>query len=149
MGKAQLLNRLFALGASPIIALAVGSSNTAAAATDTHLGSENLNTGGGDTYTVRPTLTNTAGASLSSGDIVDDPQTISGIFYQKKIIVRGKFLTTDLPGDTFYEYGLFDTTTLPGSPTGVSGTMFNHVVVGTPITKTLSIEVDCDTTIRF
>lgn len=129
--------------------MGVGSSSTAAAATDVHLGSENLNQGGGDTYTVRPTLNNTSGAPLSSTDIVDDPQTIGGIFYQKKIIVRGRYLTTDLPSTTFAEYALFDTATLPGSPTGTSGVMFNHFVAGTPITKTTAIEVDIDTTIRF
>ncbi len=126
----------------------MGSSSTAALATDTRLTSENLNTGGGDTYTVRPSLTNQSGASLSGADIVDDPQTIGGIAYQKKIIVRGKFLTTDLSGATFYEFGLFDTTTLPGTPTGTSGVMFNHFVLGTSIVKSPSLEIDTDTTIR-
>lgn len=120
----------------------MGSGSTAASATDTRLTTELI------ANATRLSLTNTSNASLTSSDIVDDPQTIGGVSYQKKIVVRASMLASDNNTGNVQEYGLFDTATLPGSPTGTSGNIFNHFVAGSPINKTSSIQIDIDTTIR-
>lgn len=143
IGKGILLGRLFGLsGVGAMVALGVGSGSTSAANGDTRLATEAI------ANATRLALTNSAGAGLTSGDVVTDTQTIGGVIYYQKIVVKGVMLAGDANTGNIQEFGLFDTSTLPGSPTGTSGNMFNHYVAGSAINKTTSIEIDILITLR-
>jgi hypothetical protein len=142
-GREDMLKLLFNLtGQVPLVALGAGSGSTAADEADTRLETELI------ANATRKSLTKTDG---STPLIVEtDEVTIMGTDYFKKVVCRGVFLSGDSNnGSNFREYGLFTTLTLPGTPTGTSGIMFNHFVAGADIPKDASTEIDVDTTVRF
>lgn len=144
-GRDLLFKCLFMLAASAgVVSIGVGASATAAVVTDSRLTHELI-------YNpTRKPLTNTSGAALTSADIVSDPVTISTVNYYKKVVCQGEWLSGDLNnGNQFAEYGLFTTATLPGTPTGTSGIMFNHYIDPAPTIKTALNAIQLQITIRM
>lgn len=144
-GRDLLLKDLFMLsGSSGVVCLGVGASTTAAAVTDTRLTHELIGNA------TRKPLVNTSNAALSGSDIVAETTTIGGVVYYKKLVCQATWDVTDgNNGNQFGEYGLFTTATLPGTPTGTSGIMFNHLIDFTPPTKSASNSITAVVTVRF
>lgn len=144
-GREQALRNLFAVGASgPFISIGVGASTDAASESQTHLVHELIDGNPG-----RKTLFDKNNNTLDNADIETDVTAISGVTYYRKLVVQGTWDSTDSRnGNQFAEYGLFTTTTLPGTPSGTSGIMFNRFVDPAPIFKTSSNSVTCQITIR-
>lgn len=146
VGKDDVLALILALdGSGPIIAGAAGACSTAADASDTHLNYEHI------LNSQRMTLTNTSDLPLSSSDIQSDVVTIDGCEYTRKIVVRYRYdgSTDANVNQPFQEYALMSSITLPGTPTGVSGTMFNHYVAAAPIVLESTTTIIVDITIRI
>ena len=131
-GRQDILALLFALSASSVMcALGAGACATPANVTDTGLNYEYIGNA------TRKPLTNVAGAPLSSSDIVSetwtDPNT--GIEYYQRLSVQSVYLAADPNVGPMQEFGVFNTLTLPGTPTGTSGSMLNHYVAESPLPK--------------
>lgn len=143
-GREQTFRNLFAVGASgPFIAMGVGASATSANVTDTRLTYELIGNPS------RKLLFDKTNGSLDNADIESETVAISGVTYYRKLVVQSTWDSTDSNnGNQFAEYGIFTTTTLPGSPTGTSGVMFNHFIDPAPIQKTASNSVTAQVTIR-
>ena len=149
-GRTQFFRNLLALTASGgFVALGVGASTTAATVSDTRLTYELIGNA------ARKPLTNTSGAALSPSDIVTATTTIvlnatsTATFYQN-ISCQAVWNSGDLNnGNQFGEYGLFTTATLPGTPTGTSGTMFNHLIDPNPTFKSAANQITGIVTLYF
>lgn len=144
-----MLKLLFGLSGVSMVALGAGVSSTVGSTSDTNLGSELI---ANATRLPIGKTSSTAGSfvALDSSSVVDDVTIISGVTYEKKLECRAIFPTTDgNNGNPFRRYALFSTNTLPGTPAGTSGTMFNVYVAGSDINKDASTEIDVDVTIRF
>ena len=144
-GRDLLLKDLFMLsGSAGVVACGVGASSTTADVSDTHLTYELIGNA------ARKTLTNTNGDPLSGSDIVDETTTISSVTYYKKLVCQAVWDSGDSNnGNQFAEYGLFTTDALPGTPTGTSGTMFNHYIDPSPTNKSASNSITVQITLRF
>lgn len=144
-GKVMLLTALFMLtGSSGVVSMAVGASSTSPSVSNTTLVYELTGNG------VRKPLTNTSGAALSLSDIVAETVVISGVTYTQKLVAQAQWLTGDANnGNTFAEYGLFDSANCPFTPTSSSGTMFNRLVDPSPTLKTAANIITSQVTIRF
>jgi hypothetical protein len=98
--------------------MGVGSGVTVPDYPDVHLTSELI------AAATRVALTNTSGGTLDIANIAADTSVSP---YRRKIIGQGFY---DAPnandGSTFAEAAIFSVNTLPGSPTGTSGVMYNH-----------------------
>lgn len=127
--------------------LGVGSFGpTAPVVGDLGLGRE-LTSADDGTYTARNLCTNNSAGALSISDVQAD-NTVSP--YQEKIILQAVFPTTGtgaLNGTTFYEFGLFDTSTLPtehtatNNPAAGSSVLINMAsTTGFSVSDTLIIE---------
>lgn len=149
-GRTQFFRNLFALTASGgFVALAVGACTTAATVADTRLTYELIGNA------ARKPLVNTSGAALSPSDIVTSKTTIvlnatsTATFYEN-MSVQATFLSGDgNDGNQFGEYALATTATLPGSPTGTSGTIFNHLVDPNPIFKSAANSITAVCTVFY
>lgn len=144
-GRDMLLKDLFMLtGSSGVVCLGVGASTTPATVSDTRLTHELIGNA------TRKTLVNTSNAPLSASDIVSETTTISGVIYYRKLVCQATWDVSDgNNGNQFGEYGLFTSVALPGTPTGTSGTMFNHLIDATPPTKSPSNSITAVVTVRF
>lgn len=141
-GRSETLADVVGVGAiSSFKFLGVGSSNTAAAETQTTLVAETTNVSSpAGSLTVRATCTDSTGGVLDIGDVASDATVPP---YRKKIILQSIFATGDNNGTTMYEFGLFSSATFG------AGTMFNRFVLGSSIAKTSSISVTVNITIRM
>ncbi len=132
-----------------MVAVGAGSGSTAAVHTQSQLVYELI---GNSAYSPagRKTLTNTTPVALTASDVTADTYTDGlGNVYYFKITVQAIFPSDDLNnGAPFREYGLFSTVTLPGTPTGTSGTMFNRFVGGSNIDKDSSTQITVNITLR-
>ena len=149
-GRADVLNLLFGLGASAVlIAMGAGACATAAVHTDSRLNYEYTMTANTPS-TNRYTLTDTNGNLLTSADVVSINQTDGlGNNYYREIIVQATIPLGDPNvGQPFQEYGLFTAVACPGTPTGTSGTMFNHLVANSAIIKDNSTQIVVQITLR-
>ena len=151
-GQEMICRFLFGFGgASSIVGLGVGASSTyntvassGVSVNDTRLTYELTGNA------TRKALTNTNNVSLSVADFTQEITTVGSTTYYSKITVQSQFAAGDgNNGNTFQEYGLFDTLVLPSSPTASSGTMFNRLVDPAPITKTASNSLTVQVTLRF
>lgn len=146
-GRALTANCLFGLSASGVlVALGAGACSTAAAHTDTHLNYEHI------LNATRKTLTNSSSALLTSADIVTTSFSDGyGEPYYKKIVVMSVFTgaSDNNVNQPFQEFGLFTTTTLPGTPTSSSGTLWNHYISASPVTLTSTTTLSVLITIYF
>ncbi len=143
-GRELMIKNLFGFaGSSTLACVAVGSSSTTAAVTDTHLTYEILGA------SMRPTLTNTSGAPLSASDIVSETVTVSGVTYHRKIVVQVEWASGIGTGYTFAEYMLTTTSTQPGTPTTTSGIMFNHYIDPSPAVKGADTAVQLQVSLRW
>ena len=147
-GRTHLMTMAFVPSASTSFGgfyyLGVGASATAASVTDTQLTYELI---GNPT---RKVLTDTNGLTPSSGTITPFTTTIGSTTYYEQIILQAIFTSGDgNNGNTFNEYALFNTATLPGTPTASSGVMFNHYIDPNPVTKTGLNQITTQITIRF
>jgi len=142
-GRALNAYDVFGLGASAtVIALGAGACSTAAVHTDSHLNYEHI------LNATRKTLTNTSGAALTTPDVVSTSFTDSfSEPYYRKITVQSVFngASDGNVNQPFQEFGLFTTTVLPGTPSGTSGTMYNHFVANSAVilTSTTTLTVQC------
>ena len=133
-GRDLALRDIFGLTASTaVIAGCVGACSTAATVNDTTLAYEHIGNA------TRKALTNTSDAALTSSDIADvvyvDP--ITSVTFYKKLPIKYSYLTSDGNiNQPFREYSLNTSITLPTTPTGSSGTMFNRLVDSVTQTKT-------------
>ena len=133
-GREYVLRNLFDLTGTDFVAMGAGASSNTATVDDTRLTYELI------ADTNRKTLTNTNGDPLSSSDIQTGTYTVEispgvdATFYKLltvQVIYDG---ATDPNVDSYFaEYGIFNTDTLPGTPTGTSGIMFNHYTPGSSI----------------
>jgi hypothetical protein len=137
VGRVNMLQSQFLTGAVAIIAGGVGSNNANTTdATQVHLGAELI------AGTSRPTLTNTSGTTLSTVSASSAITLVTGQSYNEIITAQWQYATGDANnGSTFAEYGMFSSTTLPGTSTGTSGTMFARYVPTSSFTKTSSFLV--------
>lgn len=147
-GRTRVLSLAFVPSASTGLGgfywLGVGASATPAAVTDTRLTYELIGNA------TRKFLTNTNGNTPSTGDIQLETVTVSGCTFYEKLVLQAIYQTTDgNNNNTFNEYGIFTTGTLPGSPTSSSGTMFNHYIDPSPATKSSLNTVTAVVTIRL
>lgn len=143
-GRADVLQLLFDLSGVALNAMGAGACSTAATVDDTRLNYEHI------LNPTRKDLTNTDGDPLDVADIVDETYTDGlGNTYYKKLVLQATYAAGDLNnGHPFQEYGLFSTATLPGTPTGTSGVMFNHLVAASPISKDATITLLVIVTLR-
>ena len=147
-GRTRILSLAFVPSASTGLGgfywLGVGASATPATVTDTRLTYELI---GNPT---RKFLTNTNGITPTTGNIQLETVTVSGCTFYEKLVLQAIYSTTDgNNSNTFNEYGIFTTATLPGSPTSTSGTMFNHYIDPSPATKSALNTVTAVVTIRI
>ena len=132
VGKEYILRDLFNLTGATFVAMGIGIDTATATLDDTRLGIEAI------ADSARKTLTNTSGAALSSSDIQSGTYSVDGGTYYKKLTVQAIYDGSTDPNvdEDITEYAIFSTATLPGTPTGTSGLMFNHYVPGTVTTLT-------------
>lgn len=141
-GKEEMLKLLFNISGSAFTALGAGSGSTAATVDDTRLETELI------ANATRKGLTKTDGTTPLT--VENDVTTIGSNTYHKKLVCKASFLSGDSNnGSNFREYGLFSTSTLPGTATSTSGIMFNRYVAGANIAKDSSTQIDVTTTVRF
>lgn len=153
LGRDELFKLLLGFSAeasgSPIVAMGVGASAVTGDSSDPNDVGSNLQ------YeliadSTRQPIYNSSAAALSTADIVSDETTISSVTYYRKVVVQSTYGNSDPNnGNVFKEYGLFTTLTLPGTPTGSSGVMFNRFEDPDPITKTASNAVTVQVTLRL
>lgn len=143
-GRKNAMNLLLGLGGGTITALAIGASGTAANENDHGLTYELVGA------SPRLPFTNLAGATISTADYTS--QTISDgdlFFYNYITLVSISTANDGNTGQPIQEIGLMTSSSLPSSPTTLSGTMFNHIVFGTPFIKTPNSNVEFQVTVRF
>lgn len=146
-GRAETLKLLLNLSGVPFIALAAGACGTAATVNDTRLNYEHILNG-----TRKGLYKQSDGITpITSADVVDDTFVdTNGQTYYKKLTCRSQFVgVSDAnQGQPFQEYALLSNVTCPGTPTGTSGTMFNHYVATSAIILNSDVTLLVDTTIR-
>lgn len=130
-GRTHALSLLAgATGTVTFVAMAVGDddgSSLALAATNVRLGNELLGNA------QRIACTDSGGGSFATGDVQSE---VSGS-NRKYLIWQAIFPEGDgNNGSNFRELALMSTTTLPGTPTTQSGTMFNRIILDADIPKT-------------
>lgn len=128
----------FTTSAVTMVAMSAGASGMAPDYPDDRLKYEF--TGNANRYS----LTKVGGAALplADVDITSLQQTINGYLSRKNFQVQATLDYTDgNNGQTIQEYGLHSTTTLPGTPTGLSGVMANRWVDPSPTTKTSLVRI--------
>lgn len=146
-GRNMTANCVFGLSASAtLVALGAGACSTTAVHTDTRLNYEHI------LNAQRKTLTNTSGALLTNSDV--GAASFSDSFgepYYKKITIQSVYdgSVDSNVNQPFQEFGLFTTTALPATPTSTSGTCWNHLVNGSPITLTSSTVLTIQVTVYF
>lgn len=87
---------------------------------------------------------------LTNSDIVSEVVTIGGFTFRKKVVLQAVYDFVDSNnGNTFREYALFSTATLPGTPTGLSGVMYNRIVDPSPIPKDINTKIIIQITMRW
>lgn len=147
-GRVDVLDLLFGFGAGqPIIAMAAGACSTAAAVTDTRLNYEYSLLSG-----TRATLTNVSNVAISAGDVVAETITIGADTFYEKIVVQATYpanISDPTNGNPYQEYGLVSNASCPGTPTGTSGILFNHLVAGSAIVKDASTQIIVVVTLRI
>ena len=122
----------------------IGASATAAAVTDTRLTYELVGN------LTRKTLLDSNNNPVSTGAIQLQTIVVGGITFYEFIVLQATYLTTDgNNNNTFAEYGIFDSATLPGTPTSTSGTMFNHLIDPNPGFKSTTNQVLAQITVRM
>jgi hypothetical protein len=124
--------------------LGVGASSTSATVLDTRLTYELIGN------LTRKTLLDTNSQTPQTGDIQTQTIVIGGSTFYQFIALQATYTTTDgNNNNTFAEYGLFTTGTLPVTPTSTSGTMFNHYIDPNPAFKAATNQVQVVVTLRF
>jgi hypothetical protein len=142
LGRESMILQNFGLGGSSFVYLGAGASSTAAAHTDTHLLYEHT------ADAQRKTLTNSSGNSLSASDVVADTYTDAlGNNYYRKLVMKAIYLVDDPNTGPFQEYGIFSVSTLPSTPDGVSGVMWDRMVADTAITKSGTVQITVNITV--
>lgn len=117
VGRSAILDFLFGTGSpSAFLYLGAGPCSTAATVDDTRLTYELI----ANASRKNPTV-----SAISTGTY-----TISGNTYYKTIQLQTSFVgaSDSNVDETFREYALFDSDTLPGTPTSTSGRMLNHLI---------------------
>lgn len=146
-GRTRLMSLAFipsASAAGGFYFLGVGASSTTAQVADTRLTYELVGN------LTRKSLVNSNNLTPGTGDIQLQTITISGVTFYEYLVLQATYLTTDgNNNNTFAEYGIFDSGTLPGTPTATSGTMFNHFIDPNPATKSSTNQVQASITIRM
>ncbi len=144
-GRSQLLGTGFipsASGTTGFYYLGVGASAVAAAVTDTRLTYELIGNPS------RKTVTDSSGNVPSPSDIQTQTTIVGTCSFYQQLVLQAIFTSSDgNNGTTFNEYGLFTSTTLPGSPVGTSGTMYNHYIDPSPAFKSSTNQVTAVVTI--
>jgi hypothetical protein len=148
-GKDRVFGLTFVpVATSQFLYLAVGASSTPATVTDQHLTYEL--TGNANRKTLTSNLVGNVGNPISYNDITLNTVTIGSNTYTMQFQGQVQWASGDgNNGNTFNEYGMFDTATNPGSPTGQSGVMLNHLVDLSPINKSASNSAQTVVTFRF
>jgi len=137
-GKQLLWNTLFGLaGSGTLDWMAYGASSTAAAHNDSHLAYEHILDG------TRIILTNQSGTIMTSGSVVNlstfvDSTYTPNITYYTSATVMGTITgaTTLNINQPVQEFGIASAAACPSSPSGSSGKLFNHYILGAPTTLT-------------
>jgi hypothetical protein len=146
-GRTRLMSLAFVPSASAaggFYFLGVGASATVAAVTDTRLTYELI---GNPT---RQTLLNSNNGTVNTGNIQLLTIVVGGVTFYEFLQLQATYLTNDGNNlNTFAEYGIFDSATLPGSPTSTSGTMFNHLIDPNPSFKSTTNQILSQITIRM
>lgn len=149
-GRALMLNTLFALsGSGSISFMAFGASATAANHTDTRLTHELIADG------TRPQLVNSSGTALTSASTTittynDTTYTPTYSYYAQTVVMGQINGATSLNvNNPIQEVGMNTTLATPATPTGTSGTMFNHYVFGSPTTLDSSTLFQAIVTLHF
>lgn len=144
-GKQLMWNTLFALaGSGSFNSLAFGASSTAAVHTNSQLVYEH------QLDPTRVALTNQSGTVMTSGSVValstfNDTSFTPTVSYYTSATVMGTIVgsTTLNTNQPVQEVALASTRTLPTTPTGVSGTIWNRFVLGAAVvlTNTTTLQV--------
>lgn len=149
-GRQLMLNTLFALaGSGSISFMAFGASATAASHTDSRLTYE-LNADA-----TRPRLLNSSGGTLTSASTTittyNDTTYTPTYSYYAQTVVLGQIngATSANVNHPIQEVGMNTTETTPSTPTGTSGTMFNHYVFGSPTVLDSSTLFQAIVTLHF
>jgi hypothetical protein len=158
VGRIELIKLLLgftaAASGNPFIAMGVGACATAADYADTRLTYELI--GNATRKQLEDVSAEVINATADASDIESETLQVAGPEsgdlwkFRKKMRVRGTYASADLNnGNTFREYGIFTSLTLPGSPTGTSGIMFNHFIDPNPTAKIFGETIVAEFTLRF
>lgn len=141
-GRVQVAALLLGMsGAVNFVAHAVGEGTTNPDNADTRLETELIGNA------TRIALTDSAGSTLDTADITNDTSVSP---FRKKVIAQAIYPATDgNDGETFSEHAIASTTTLPGSPTGTSGVIYNRFEPTSALTKTNGVPVTVSNILRF
>lgn len=139
-GRKNALKQSFGVGSPSTVVFTHGSvgddGSSPSSYIETHLKSELINVDG--TYTTRPAITALSGSALADADFVLDPV---GANRYKTIF---KFVyPTDHPtnGETYAEFGVHSSPTLPANPTATSGGILARFVPTTAFDKDGAFQV--------
>lgn len=140
LGREYVLRGLFNLSPTSFLYMGAGASSTAATIDDTQLEYELIGN------VSRKTGKNTSGGSITAADILSGTYSVGGGTYYELLPIQVTYDgSTDGNVDaTFTEYALFDSATLPGTPTATSGKMFNRYIppgLGTTLTSSTLLTV--------
>lgn len=146
-GRKNALKQTFGTGSPATVTFTHGSVGDDPASpssyVETHLKSELINVDG--TYTTRRPIVSLSGGALADADYTLDPVGAN----RYKVIFKFIY-PTDHPtnGETYAEFGVHSTGTLPGSPTSASGTMLARFVPTTAFDKDGAFQVTMQWTMR-
>lgn len=144
-GKQMMWSTIFGLtGSGTFLTMAYGASSASAVHTDTHLTYEHILDG------TRIPLTNQSATQMTQGSVVSlstftDSSFSPAISYYTAATVMGTIngATSLNVNQPIQEFGIASNTACPGTPTGTSGTLFNHYILGasTTLTSTTTLQI--------
>ena len=147
-GKEMVWATILALASSgSFLTMAYGASSTAAAHGDTHLAYEHILDG------TRIPLQNTSSTQMTYGSVVSlttytDVSYTPNITYYTQAAVMGTIngaTSFNNKNQPVQEFGLASNINCPTTPSGVSGVLLNHFILGAPIIITVNstIQIIC------
>ena len=91
----------------------------------------------------RFTCTDSAGGSLTTADIQDDVVTIDGTDFYKSLTMKASMPSTDgNDGQPVREIALVSVQATPAAPKTASGTIYDHLILPSTITKDTGTTID-------
>lgn len=148
-GRQLMMGGILGLTSATWIALGIGPSATPATVNDTRLTYELI--GNANRKSLTSVINPPNPLSYGTDVILNNYTDPAGNLYYAQCSCRGTYVgaTDGNMNQPVQEFGLFTTATLPGTPTGTSGTMLNHFIAQNQYELTVDVTLIVDTILHL